>query len=170
MPFNRGRAGETNWKAQDREVSVGDGRDLGAVDLKQLGVKDSVSQRIRSSGGINLQWRPGPPTSHIHSFALWDARLLLTMRDPSGAWVVDSPGDLPPSRLYVRFRPSPAGFHRTKRKGIRSHKARNITQYVYYTEKHSALKTIYERMAMSPHPGIIVHDKLQEEVPYQRIY
>ena len=168
-PFLRGRLGESRWRAQDVEVAVGDNRELGAVDLQQLGVSDLVSSRLRSAD-IQLSWVPGPPTSHVHSFALWDARKLMTVRTQRGQYVVDSPSQLPPSRIYVRFRPSPAGTHKTKRRGVRMHKARNITQYVYYSPDHLYMKDTYQQMFSAAHPGRVIYDRLQEVVPYQRIY
>jgi len=172
LPFVRGRPGETRWEAQDKEVAVGDHRELGAVSLQQLGVKDHVSDRIRRQTieQATLSWVPGPPSSHVHSFALWDARLLLVQRTRDGQYIVDSPADLPPSRIYVRFRPTKEGKHKTKRKGIRRHKARGITQYVYYTPKHTWLKDVYQKMLSSDHPGAVIHHYLVEEVPYQRVY
>jgi hypothetical protein len=169
MPFNRGRPGETRWRAQDRHVAVGDNRDLGAVAFRQYGTSEKVQALLRKTQS-EMSWRPGPPTSHIHSFALWDARLLLATKTIDGEYVVTNPADLPPSRIYVRFRPSPAGLHKTKRRGTRAHKARAITQYVYYSSEHSKLKDIYQQMAGSSHPGKIVYAKLQEEIPYQRVY
>lgn len=169
-PFKRGRVGEDYWNARDKEVAVGDKRELGAPDIGgQFGDDTGVTKRIQETP-ISMQWIPGPPASHIHSMAMYDARNLLVMKTPLGEYIVDKPGNIPDSRIYVRFRPAEAGEHRTKRRGIERHLARDITMYVYFDHRHDYLKDIFGKMVDSNHPGEVVWQYLVDEIAYQRIY
>lgn len=156
------------WDARDKSVSVGDQRQLGAVDMQQRGVNARVNQRIQEAN-IKLRWVPAPPSSHVGSFALWDARELMKQRTDDGAWIVDSPRDLPPSRIYVNFKVAPNPKRRSSSAYRATIAGRKTTQYVYYLDSHEEAKRIYQAMLSSDHPGQVIHQQLEAKVPYQRI-
>lgn len=168
MPPQLPRQAPRVWDARDKSVAVGDQRELGAVDMQQRGVNARVNQRIQEAD-IKLKWVPAPPSSHVGSFALWDARELMKARTADGAWIVDSPRDLPPSRIYVNFKVQPSSTRRTSQSYRSTIRGRKTTQYVYYVDSHEAAKRIYQAMLSSDHPGQVIHAELENKMPYQRV-
>lgn len=153
--IRRGRVARlpgANWEAKFPEFAMDDGRAVGEIRSPETGPLGSAAGQAKT-----WHWVPAFSVSHLHSFALDDSRKLLLIKDDNGRYIYNPP-NLPPSRIFVRFRA----------------KGKNpMVGYVYSSRNHTLMEHIFNRMRAAPNiknkgPGVVVKRELEmnPEVSY----